>query len=108
MVSFYANVYYAKSRAYFFGLLIGREEREVPDVAGGKVALHIPFSPHILGEFVFTVISTGALLCNHLYAKKQSHGALYDPCASRSSPVTHNVACFCSQGPPHRGNRGWE
>ena len=44
MVPFYANCYYAKLGLeallffFFFSLLIGREEREVPDVAGGKVA----------------------------------------------------------------------
>lgn len=65
MVSFYANVIMqnlAWRLGYFFSLLIGREERKVPDVAGGKVAplffCHIPREN--FQRILFSVISTRA------------------------------------------------
>lgn len=88
MVLFYANVIMqnqASKLSYFFCLIIGREERVVPDIAGGKVA---PLSfvtswERIFREFYLVLFPPGPRH-SHLYAKRGAHWALCYAAASQS------------------------
>lgn len=88
MVLFYANVIMQNQAwrlGYFFRLIIGREEREVPDIAGGKVA---PLSfvtswERIFREFYLVLFPPGPRH-SHLYAKRGAHWALCYAAASQS------------------------
>lgn len=112
MVSFYANVI-LKIQAWGLGhllcLIIGREEREVPDVAGGKVA---PLS--------FVTILRGREFFREFYLVLFStRGLAIAICTPRGEPIelcvwlqllkacwTDNAARFCctAGGLVHQGN----